>query len=52
MQVDTLDVRPLPDVVVKHFTGRDVVSRWDVGEAHRRATEPVWNLVSQPQVVM
>ena len=52
VQVDTLDVRPLPDVVVKHFTGRDVVSRWDVGEAHRRATEPVWNLVSQPQVVM
>ena len=38
VQVDTLEVRPLPGVVVKHFTGRDVVSRWDVVEAHRRAT--------------
>lgn len=29
-QVDTLDVRPLPGVVLKHFTARGVVSRWDV----------------------
>ena len=27
VQVDTLDVRPLPGVVLKHFTARDVVSR-------------------------
>ena len=27
VQVDTLDVRPLPGLVWKHFTGRDVVSR-------------------------
>ncbi|MFH1141236.1 MAG: helix-turn-helix domain-containing protein [Chloroflexota bacterium] len=27
VQVDTLDVRPLPWVVLKHFTARDVVSR-------------------------
>jgi len=38
VQVDTLDVRPLPGVVLKHFTARDVVSRWDVLEAHGRAT--------------
>lgn len=38
VQVDTLDVRPLPGVVLKHFTARDVISRWDVLEAHTRAT--------------
>ena len=38
VQVDTLDVRPVPGVVLKHFTARDVVSRWDVVEAHTRAT--------------
>ena len=31
VQVDTLDIRPLPGMVLKHFTARDVVSRWDVG---------------------
>jgi transposase InsO family protein len=38
VEVDTLDVRPLPGVIVKHFTARDVISRWDVLEAHSRAT--------------
>ena len=38
VQVDTLDVRPLPGVVFKHFTARDMISRWDVLEAHRQAT--------------
>ena len=38
VQVDTLDVRSLPGVVLKHFTARDVVSRWDVVEVHTRAT--------------
>jgi len=38
VQVDTLDVRPLDGRVVKHFTARDVISRWDVLEAHQRAT--------------
>jgi transposase InsO family protein len=38
VQLDTLDLRPLPGVALKHFTARDVVSRWDVVEAHRRAT--------------
>ena len=38
VQVDTLDIRPLPGVILKQFTARDVVSRWDVIEAHTRAT--------------
>ena len=39
VEIDTLDVRPLPGVTLKHFTARDVVSRWDVLEVHSRATE-------------
>ncbi len=38
VQVDTLDVRPLPGIILKHFTARDIVSRWDVLEARTRAT--------------
>lgn len=38
VQVDTLEVRPVPGVVFKQFTARDVVSRWDVIQAHGRAT--------------
>lgn len=38
VQLDTLDVRPLPNVILKQFTARDVVSRWDVCELGRRAT--------------
>jgi putative transposase len=30
VQLDCLDVRPLPGVVLKQFTARDVVSRYDV----------------------
>ena len=30
IEVDTLDVRPLPNVIRKQFTARDLVSRWDV----------------------
>jgi len=25
-------------IILKHFSARDVVSRWDVVEVHRRAT--------------
>ena len=38
VQVDTLDVRPLPGVALKQFTARDMISRWDVIEARPRAT--------------
>ena len=38
VEVDTVDVRPVPGIVFKQFTARDVVSRWDVIQAHSRAT--------------
>lgn len=38
VQLDTLDVRPLPGVTLKQLTARDVVSRWDVVEVFSRAT--------------
>jgi len=38
VQVDTLDVRPLPNKIIKHFTARDMDSRWDVIEAYGSAT--------------
>jgi len=38
VQLDTLDIRPLPGVVLKHFTAHDVLSRWDVIGVHSRAT--------------
>jgi putative transposase len=38
IQLDTLDLRPIPGVILKQFTARDVISRWDVLEAHYRAT--------------
>jgi putative transposase len=38
VQIDTLDLRPRPGVTLKRFTGRDVISRWDVLMACSRAT--------------
>ena len=38
IQLDTLDIRPLPGVVLKHFTAQDVISRWDVVDVYSRAT--------------
>jgi putative transposase len=38
VELDTLDVRPVAGVVHKHFTARDVISRWDVVGAFRQAT--------------
>jgi len=38
VEVDTLDVRPIPGVGLKHFTAWDVVSRWDVVGVYSRAT--------------
>lgn len=38
VQVDTLDIRPIPSVIRKQFTGRDVISKWDVIEAYGSAT--------------
>jgi transposase InsO family protein len=38
VELDTLDIRPAPRLIRKHFTARDIVSRWDVIEAHLHAT--------------
>jgi putative transposase len=38
VEVDTLDVRPLPGVEFKHFTAHDVVSRWNVLGVYKSAT--------------
>ena len=40
VQLDTMDLRPAPGVVLKQFTARDVVSRWDVIEVHRGQLVP------------
>ena len=38
VELDTLDIRPLPGQIWKRFTARDLVSRWDTVELGRRAT--------------
>jgi putative transposase len=38
VEVDTKELRLRHGVILKHFSARDVVSRWDVVEVHRRAT--------------
>jgi len=38
VQLDTSDIRPLPGVVIKHFTAHDVISRWNIVSAYSRAT--------------
>ncbi len=38
VQLDTLDVMPLPGVLLKHFTAHDVISRWNIISVYSRAT--------------
>jgi putative transposase len=38
VEIDTKELRLRRGVLLKHFSARDVVSRWDVLEVHRRAT--------------
>lgn len=38
VEIDTMDLRPLPGVILKQFTSRDLVSRWDVLDVRTRAT--------------
>jgi putative transposase len=38
VQLDTLDIRPLPGVALKHFTAHDVVSKWNIIGVYRRST--------------
>lgn len=38
IQLDTLDIRPLPGIVFKHFTAHDLLSKWNVVDVFNRAT--------------
>jgi transposase InsO family protein len=38
VEIDTKEIRMRRGVILKHFSARDVVSRWDVVEVHSRAT--------------
>jgi putative transposase len=38
VEIDTKELRLRRGVILKHFSARDVVSRWDVLEVHGRAT--------------
>jgi len=38
VQLDTMDLRPIPGVILKHFTAHDVVSRWNVLSVQRQAS--------------
>lgn len=38
VQLDTLDIRPLPGVILKHYTAHDVISKWDVLDVYTRAS--------------
>ncbi len=38
VEVDTMDIRPIPGEVFKQFTARDVISRWDVLGLYRQAS--------------
>jgi hypothetical protein len=38
LEIATKEIRMRGGVILKHFSARDVVSRWDVLEVHRRST--------------
>jgi putative transposase len=38
LEIDTKEIRMRRGIILKHFSARDVVSRWDVVEVHHRAT--------------
>jgi len=38
VEIDTKEIRLRRGLTLKHFSARDVISRWDVVELHRRAT--------------
>lgn len=38
VELDTMDVRPLPGVILKHFTAYDVISKWNVLDVRSQAT--------------
>jgi len=38
VEVDTLDIRPIPGIIRKQFTARDIISKWDTIEVYGNAT--------------
>lgn len=38
VEMDTVEIHPLPNKILKQFTIHDVISRWDVLDLHERAT--------------
>lgn len=38
VQIDTLDIRPVPDTIRKQFTARDTVSKWDIVRVYGSAS--------------
>ena len=38
VEVDTMDIRPIPGVVRKQFTARDIISKWDTLHVFSHAT--------------
>ena len=38
VEIDTKELRLRHGLILKHFSARDVISRWDVVEVHRRST--------------
>ena len=38
VEVDTLDLRPLPGMILKHFTAHDVMSKWNVIEVYSQGS--------------
>jgi putative transposase len=38
VQLDTVEIRPSEGHILKQFTARDVISRWDILEVHKSAT--------------
>lgn len=38
VELDTLDIRPLPGIILKHFTAHDVISKWNVMDIRRAAS--------------
>ena len=38
VEIDTVEIHPLPGAILKQFTSHDVISRWNVLDLHNRAT--------------
>ena len=47
VRVETLDVSLMPGVHFKHFTARDITSRWDAVQAYKRAADKNARTISE-----